>query len=452
MNIKVPPAVQANPFAILTKSEPDKLEQYLEFYNPMDKKGRYLPYDELRHRIANGLDHKLAWSLTKLSRIRQQAALLEMGEPAAPCCYMLTPLIQKAVSEVDRNTTTASLEWISSKIGEKSQFEYLLKDLIEDESISSSQLEGAATTTQVAKDLIKRNRKPRSEDERMILGNYKMMLHAWDMRHQPLSLDLIRDLHKIGVEGIDDDAYAPGHFRKTNNVHVVSSDGEIVHTPPPCENLKTRLKSIVDWANFDHDKNDDSSYVHPLVKAIVLHFCIGYEHPFRDGNGRVARALFYWYMFKKDFSAFRYIAISVLLKKAPTKYGKSYLYTETDQMDLTYFIEYQGSIIIRAIGKFKEAYSQASLDIDSFNKWLFDSGLYSQLNDKQRVVFQVAKSGISVAFTIRSVERNLGCSYNTAAAVLNGLVALKLFRKSKEGRSWIYVMEEKDKIIKEWID
>ena len=72
MNIKVPPAVQANPFAILTKSEPDKLEQYLEFYNPMDKKGRYLPYDELRHRIANGLDHKLAWSLTKLSRIRQQ--------------------------------------------------------------------------------------------------------------------------------------------------------------------------------------------------------------------------------------------------------------------------------------------------------------------------------------------------------------------------------------------
>lgn len=294
MNIKIPPAVEANAFASIAKSYPDKLEQYFEFYNPMDKKGRYLPYDELRHRIDSGLDHKLVWSLTKLSRNRQQTTLIELGEPATPYCYMLTPLIQKAVSEVDRNTTTASLEWISSQIGEKSQLEYLLNDLIEDESISSSQLEGAATTTQVAKELIKRNRKPRSEDERMIVGNYKMMLHAWEMRDQPLSLDLITELHKIGVEGIDDDAYAPGYFRQSNTIHVVNADGAIVHTPPSCENLENRLQAIVAWANSNHDKSDCSDYIHPVIKAIVLHFCIGYEHPFKDGNGRVARALFYW--------------------------------------------------------------------------------------------------------------------------------------------------------------
>jgi len=452
MNIKVPPSVEANSFATITTNHPDKLEKYLEFYSPMDKKGRYLPYDELRHRIDSELDHKLVWSLTKLSRNRQQTTLIELGEPATPCGYMLTPLIQKAVSEVDRNTTTASLEWISSKIGEKSQLEYLLNDLIEDESISSSQLEGAATTTQVAKELIKRNRKPRSEDERMILGNYKMMLHAWEMRDQPLSLDLIMGLHRIGVEGIDDDAYAPGNFRRTNDVHVVDSGGEVVHTPPSHENLKKRLKEIVEWANFDHDKNDDSSYIHPLIKAIVLHFCAGYEHPFRDGNGRVARALFYWYMFKKDFSAFRYIAISVLLKKAPVQYGKSYLYTETDKMDLTYFIEYQSKIIIRAIKDFKDAYKNSALEIDKFNTWLFTSGLYNKLTDKQRVVFQVAKSGTATHFTIRNVEKNLGCAYNTASTVLNGLVDLKLFNKTKEGREWVYVMEDKEQIIKGWTD
>lgn len=451
MKIKNPPAIEAGAFVAITKKHPDQLEQYLEFYNPMDEKGRYLPYDELRHRIDSGLDHRLVWSLTKLSRLRQQAALIELGEPEQQCYYMLTPLIQKAVSEVDRNTTSASLEWISSKIGEKSQLEYLLNDLIEDESISSSQLEGAATTTQVAKELIKKRRRPRSEDERMILGNYKMMLHAWEARNQPLSLDLIRDLHRIGVEGIDDDTYSPGYFRKSNNVHVVSSDGDIVHTPPPYKSLKIRLNKIIDWANTHHDENEDFTYIHPLVKAIVLHFCIGYEHPFRDGNGRVARALFYWYMFKKDFAAFRYIAISVLLKKAPAKYGKSYLYTETDQMDLTYFIEYQSSIVIRAIDKFKKAYKKAATDIEEFNKWLFASGLYSKLSDKQRIVFQVAKSGTSVGFTIRSVEKNLGCSYNTAASVLNGLVDMKLFKRVKEGRSWVYFMEEKERIMKGWV-
>lgn len=450
MSIKVPPTEEVNPLAVIANNCPEKLSDYLEFFSPMDKKGRYLPYDELRHRIDDGLDHKLAWSLVKASRNRQRAKVIDLGEPKTKCHYLLTPLIQKAVSEVDRNTTSASLEWMSSRIGEGAQIEYLLNDLIEDESISSSQLEGAATTTRVAKEMLKRNRKPRSEDEKMIVGNYKLMVFAWENRLKPLSLDLLRDMHKVGVEGIDDDAYVPGNFRKTDDVHVVNSDGEIVHTPPPSQTLKARLKEIVEWANEDHDESDDISYIHPFIKAITLHFCIGYEHPFRDGNGRVARAIFYWYMFKKDFASFRYIAISVLLKKAPSKYGKSYLYTESDGMDLTYFIEHQSSVTIRAIQKFKDAYKNAAVEIERFNRWLFESGLYKKLSDKQRTVFQVAKNETSIVFTIRNVEKNLGCSYNTAASVLNGLVDLDLFSKFKKGREWVYVMKEKDKIVENW--
>ena len=155
-------------------------------------------------------------------------------------------------------------------------------------------------------------------------------------------------------------------------------------------------------------------------------------------------------MFKKDFATFRYIAISVLLKQAPSKYGKSYLHTETDQMDLTYFIEHQSSVIIRAIKKFKDAYKNAAAEIEQFNKWLFKSGLYKNLTDKQRTVFQVAKSGVAIAFTIRNVEKNLGCSYNTASSVLNGLVDLKLFSKVKKGREWIYTINDKDQIIANW--
>jgi len=450
MSIKKPPEEEPNPLAVVANSYPDKLGQYLEFLSPMDSKGRYLHYDELRHRIDGELDHKLVWSLVKSARNRQKAKIIKLGEPRQQCYYLLTPLIQKAVSEVDRNTTSASLEWISSKIGEKSQVDYLLNDLIEDESISSSQLEGAATTTRVAKELLKRNKKPRSEDEKMIVGNYKLMLFAWENRESPLSLDLLREMHKVGVEGIDDDTYIPGNFRKSDDVHVVDSEGEIVHTPPPSNTLKNRLKGLVSWVNKDHEENDDSSYIHPLIKAITIHFCIGYEHPFRDGNGRIARALFYWYLFKKDFAAFRYIAISVLLKKAPAKYGKSYLYTESDKMDLTYFIEHQSSVIIRAIHKFKDAYKNAAIEIDRFNEWLFKSGLYKKLTDKQRTVFQVAKSGIATGFTIRNVEKNLGCSYNTASSVLNGLVDLKLFSKMKNGREWVYIINEKDKIIENW--
>lgn len=452
MNLKKPPKTEPNPLAVIVKNCPDKLSDYLVFFSPTDSKGRYLHYHELRHRVDTDLNHTLVWSLIKQARSRQKARLISLGEPKKACDYLLTPLIQKAVSEVDRHTTSASLEWISSKIGERSQIEYLLNDLIEDESISSSQLEGAATTTKVAKDMLKRNRKPRSTDEMMIVGNYDLMTFAWENRFKPLSLDLLCEMHKVGVDGIDDDAYTPGNLRKTNSIHVVNSDGNIVHTPPSFERLDIRLKEIVEWANENHEDNDTIDYIHPLIKAITLHFCIGYEHPFIDGNGRVARALFYWYMFKKGFACFRYIAISVLLKKAPVQYGKSYLYTESDEMDLSYFIEYQSHIIIRAIKKFKTAYKTSAIEIEQFNQWLFNSGLYKKLTDKQRTVFQVAKNGGASVFTIKNVEKNLGCSYNTAASVLNGLADLDLFIKVKKGKEWLYSIREKDHIIERWQD
>ena len=160
--------------------------------------------------------------------------------------------------------------------------------------------------------------------------------------------------------------------------------------------------------------------------------------------------MFYWYMFKRDFAAFRYIAISVLLKKAPLKYGKSYLHSENDGMDLTYFIEYQCSLVIRAIDKFKESYTNTANEIEKFNQWLWDSGLYKKLTEKQRTVFQVAKNGIATGFTIRNVESNLGCSYNTAANVLNGLVKLNLFKKVKSGKEWLFYMNDKTKIVENW--
>src|SRR5690606_28518389 len=96
------------------------------------------------------------------------------------------------------------LHWINSQIGERRNLEFLFSDLVEDESISSSQLEGAATTTRVAKEMFKRKRKPRSLDERMILGNFRMMQFVWEKRHQPLDRDLILELHHCGVQGIAD--------------------------------------------------------------------------------------------------------------------------------------------------------------------------------------------------------------------------------------------------------
>lgn len=450
MITKPPSKNVVNPFQQIAENAPSKLDAYLELFSPIDSKGRYLHFDELKYRLPKDLDSTIAWSIVKMARTRQFQTIFRIGEPKVSCKFYLSPSIQKAISETDRNTTSASLEWMCSKIGEEKHLEYLLNDLIEDEAISSSQLEGAATTTKVAKDLLKRQRRPRSPDEKMIVGNFKMMKFAWENRHRDLSVDLILELHQIGVDNIDNDNYTPGVFRKTDDVEVVDSEGNTVHVPPTATGLTKRIKELSKWVNICHHDIDNKNYLHPLVKAIALHFAIGYEHPFRDGNGRVARALFYWYMFKNDFAAFRYIAISVLLKSAPVKYGKSYLYTETDKMDLTYFLDYQCGIIIKAINQFKGSYKQTLEETEKFNKWLWESGLYKKLNDKQQTVFQVARSGVAHSFTATNVKENLGCAYNTASTVLNGLVELKLFTKQKQGREWVYSMRSQKKILEAW--
>lgn len=446
--IKRPPSTLVNPWAKLSS---DQLPPYIPFAAPVDARGRYLPYDEFRHRVPKDLSVDIAWFFTKEARANVKQSLFRQADPKRKGTYITTNLIQKTATIVDQSTTTAALEWANKKVGEGQNIAYMLEDLIEDEAISSSQLEGAATTTLVAKEMIKRKREPRSMDERMIIGNFKMMQFVWDKRLLPLTIDLIKELHGIGVSGIDDEKYSPGNFRLTDNVVVEDSDGNIVHQPPPAAGLDERLQSLCNWVNADHDDIESQSYIHSLVKAICIHFSIGYEHPFNDGNGRVARALFYWFMFKKDYGAFRYISISNLLKEAATQYGKSYLYTETDEMDMTYFIDYQCSVIMRAVAAFKSHCQKTVENIESFDTWLFNSGVYGKLSGKQRIVFQVAKSSPNTIFTARYVEEKLHCSYNTAATVLNGLVELNLFDKNKDGKEWIYSLRDKQDIQKNWI-
>jgi len=442
--MKKPPALKGrtDPVFDLLVRPPHKhrLEDYLALLKPLDDQGRYLPFEALRYRWAAGLDARLCWALVKKARAAQYINLLPLGEPVQWGKYLLTPLAQKTISIVDRQASTAALEYMTSQIGERAHFSYLLNDLIEDEAIASSQLEGAATTTRVAKDMLKQQRQPRTPDERMVMGNYRMMNFAWERRYEPLSVDLIAAIHRVGVEGIDDEQYSPGVFRTNDEVVVQDGAGNTVHRPPPAAGLVSRLERLSHWINLPEGSPQETSYLHPLIKAITLHFALGYEHPFRDGNGRVARALFYWFMFKNEFAAFRYIAISLLLRNAPVKYGRSYLHTEADELDLTYFIEFQCSVIQRAVLGFSDVYRKSVAYTEEFERWLTNSGYFDQMTEIQRAVYQAAKSGEAKEFTAGNLAENFGCSYNEATSVLEGLDQLQLLERRKMGREWVFFL------------
>ena len=232
---------------------------------------------------------------------------------------------------------------------------YLIRSLIE-ESITSSQLEGAATTREVARNMIREGRQPRDRGEQMIFNNYQTMQWITSLKGRPLSKELVFEIHRMVTTDTLDDPSAAGRFRRSDeNIVVSDTDEKVLHLPPPADQLASRMESMCEFANGA----SSAEFVHPAIRAMILHFWLAYDHPFVDGNGRTARALFYWSMLQGPYWLFEFISISQIILKAPVKYGRAFLYTETDENDLTYFLIYHSEVIRKAVEGFTRTWNDA---------------------------------------------------------------------------------------------
>lgn len=404
---KVPSPI---PFSQLSGRD---LEAYQHYNRVTDGKGRYLPFEEFQYRIKKGEDVTVAWTLTRLARNAALQRIDYHNEAGEAAGFNITPAIYAVCELADKHATTLALsEQIERLRGAGAE----LSQLRFEEPITSSQLEGANTTTLVARNMLESGRAPRTEDEQMIAGNARLMAEIPELTEELLTLDLIRKLHAIGMGGINDQKYRPGEFRETDDVVIADYDGNIVHQPPRAMELAPRLQNICDWLNSKEE------YIHPLIRACILHFMIAHEHPFRDGNGRTSRALFYWFMLKSGYAAFKYVSISQLLHAAPVKYAHSYQYTETDGMDLTYFLEYQATIIGRALRVYLEHIETITNRSAMIDRRLVESGALRRLTARQVTLLNIMLSTPSKTYTAADVSELLGVSDNTARNDLRAVV------------------------------
>ena len=196
--------------------------------------------------------------------------------------------------------------------------------------------------------MIRENRQPRNRGERMILNNFLTMQHVGELRDQPLSQDLIFEIHRRVTQNTLDDPTAAGRRRMHDEYRVVADDsGEVFHRPPPERQLRDRMTAMCEFANG----RTPEGFIHPVIRSIVLHFWLAYDHPFVDGNGRTARCVFYWSMLRHRYWLFEYVSISRIILRGPAQYGRAFLHTETDDNDLTYFIIYHLEVINKAIAE-----------------------------------------------------------------------------------------------------
>ncbi len=408
--------------------------KYYWTYKEVDKKGQYLYWDQFKWRVDKDDDPLKAWYAVKLAR-RDGRKPIELRDQENNFFYFSTPDTLQAklykILEFSREGIVPT-----NSLGNN----YLLSSLVIEESISSSQLEGASTTRRVAKDMLESDRKPRNEDEQMIVNNYLLMKEVKRVKDEELSIDMILKFHEIATRGTTENGVIPGHLRINDDICIKEGmEGNIVYQPPTYSELSTRLQMLCQFTNVKHTGDNDTDFINPIIKAIILHFMIGYIHPFSDGNGRTARALFYWFMLKHKFEYFEYVSISKLLKEAPTQYGKSYLYSEMDDNDLNYFIYYQVDIILRAIDALFNYLQEKSKAFKEVTELLSNSKIGSKLNFIQKNIVKKAIKYPGRIFTTKEIMLDYDISSNTARKHLNSLVDNKILVSYKDGRTVSYI-------------
>jgi len=432
---KAPPSVDQVISPLGRIGVTDKL---MSFYavGPTDREGRYLHWDDLRHRTPPApLTPEEHWAATKLARMRQYRPLPFLTKAGQAMNFMLTDQMMRLLHWIDSHGTA----WITSQqqlLSPSTARTYKVSSLIE-EAFNSSKLEGAVTTRDAARRMIREGRTPRNEGEQMVLNNYHAMEYVRERTEAALTADMVFTLHRIVTEGTLKEPAEAGRFRTdANDIAVIDSEGEVLHVPPPASELEERVRRWCEWANAEEDA---ARFIHPVVKAIILHFMVGYDHPFTDGNGRTARALFYWLMARNRYWLIGYTSISRSINKAPKRYGRAYLLSETDECDLTYFILYHLEIIKDAIDDLHAYVHRKTQELEEIEEVIEKSNFSQVFNERQLKLLRHAAKHPGFTYGIEEHKNSHRIAYETARKDLLALAESGLLRKRKSGKAFVFV-------------
>lgn len=409
------------------------LENRPELFSP-EIEGRYLHWDELRHRPApENLSHERWWQLVKFVRGIHQSHKLPLVDPRGnPFRFVMTDSAQRAVHEIDRDAS-GRIEVPEDVANPATRDRYVVSSLIE-ESIRSSQLEGASTTRAVAKEMIRSGRPASTKHERMILNNFHAMEWVRENIREPLRPALVFELHGIVTRDTLDIEDGAGRFRRGDeDIHIVDQgSGDVVYTPPLASELPARMERLCAFAN---GSVKDVPFIHPVVRAILVHLWLACDHPFVDGNGRTARALFYWSMLAQGFWLTEFISISRAIKQASAQYARAFLFSETDDNDATYFVLHQLKVIRTAIDDLHEYLRRKTAEVREVEAMLRGR---DDLNHRQIALLGYALRHRDTRFTIEGHQNSHRVVYQTARTDLLKLVDAGFLEMSRVGNKMYF--------------
>lgn len=394
----------------------------------------YLPWDKLRFKQPPGdLSHEEWWLAVRwVRRTSQRDLSLLLAVDGSPFTFTLPDVVLEAIETINRDASGAIT--ISEQVtNPATRDRYVVSSLIE-EAITSSQLEGAVTSRRRAKEMIQSGRPPRDRSERMILNNYHAMQRVSELRGERLTPEMICEIHRIVTDGTLDNPEAAGRIQDddTDRIAVWGDGDQLLHRPPPVGQLPDRIHRLCEFANGA----GTGAYMPPVLRALAVHFMLGYDHYFEDGNGRTARAIFYWSMLHQGYWLAEFLTVSRILKKAPGQYARSFLLTEQDDGDLTHFFIYHLGVIQRAIVELHAWLARKAEELRGIQRTI--SAMPGQFNHRELSILEHAVRSQGSTYTVVSHSTTHNVSGETARHDLMHLEQLGLLMRQKVGKRHVW--------------
>ena len=333
--------------------------------------------------------------------------------------FSLTGMMQQQCHQYDMNFGGS---WgAGSLIQDEHRERYLVSSLME-EAISSSQMEGAATTRRVAKDMLRRHATPRDRSQQMIVNNYQTIRFIVEHKQEPLTMEMLLHIHHLMTDRTMERPEDAGQFRKNDDVVVENAiTHDIVHRPPSYRDIPQFVDHLCSFFNA----SQPPTFIHPIIRGIVIHFMLAYMHPFVDGNGRTSRALFYWYMLREGYWLTEYLSISRIIYRSKNSYEKAFLCSEADGMDIGYFIAYHLRVLGLAFRDLQSYLQRKIEEREAAAAYLSIPGL----NERQAEMIKMYADNPGEMYTVREFQARFQVTPTTVKSDLEQLMKMGIVRQ-----------------------
>ena len=369
----------------------------------------YEYWDKAKYKkLPEGFTPQMLWANVKASRLRSMIPV--WNKYSINLC--VTSQMQRLCHEFDMKFGSF---WEVEGDTQSAEKKYYLSSSLMEEAIYSSKMEGASTTRIVAKDMLRKKKSPQNKSQQMIVNNYNTIQYIVEHKDEPLTEELLLTIHRLMTEKTLDSPEDAGRFRTNDKVVVADMvEGDIIYTPPSFQEIPEFVESLCDFFNNDNPR----TFIHPIIRGIIVHFMLAFMHPFVDGNGRTARALFYWYMLKEGYKLTEYMSISRVIAKSKSNYEKAFRYVENDGNDMGYFVAYNLGALEKSFQQLRDYIQRKQREKSAASSFM----MAGNINQRQALVLQRLKEEPETIFTVKDVQEQFSVSSMTARKDLSDLV------------------------------